>query len=108
MIHRKSISSLFDVLSNFKVEINELNKNSIRNKKFDYELMDDEEVKFVINSEIPSQQKRNLLLSQIGLARINIFSEVNARIRSFEKKEKFEDAINLMNDYITNVASSFI
>lgn len=108
MIHRKSVKELTNILSSFKSALAEYDKDSKRDKKRDYKLLPQSELKYVLKSGIPDGEKKNLLLSQIGLLRINLFMEHYERIRTFEENNQLDEAIKIMNDYAVNVAIPFI
>jgi len=108
MIHRKSVKELTNILSSFKSRLAAYDKDAKRDKKRDYELLPQSELRYVLRSGIPVEDKKNLLLSQIGLLRINLFMEHYERIRIFEENSQLDEAIEVMNDYAVNVAIPFI
>jgi hypothetical protein len=54
------------------------------------------------------KEKMNLLFSQVGYLRINIFYEVYARLQLAEENRDFDKALQLMNEYIETVVTPFI
>ena len=108
MIHRKSVKELTNILSSFKSRLTAYDKDAKRDKKRDYELLPKSELEYVLKSGIPVEEKKNLLLSQIGLLRINLFKEFNERIQILEQNGRLDEAVELMNDYALNVAIPFI
>jgi len=108
MIHLSSLNKLETILSDFKSKLSELDKNAKRDKNLDYKLRSKSELTALLNSNIPLKDKKTLLLSEIGYVRINLFMEYNARISLLEQNNQMDDAVELMNEYVTNVAIPFI
>lgn len=108
MIHRKSVKQLRRILMLFQSKLAEYDKNPARDKRMDYQLMPRSRLNHVLSSRIPAAHKKTVLLNQIGLLRINLFAEFDARIRALEQEGRLDEAIELMNDYVRNVAIPFI
>ena len=103
-----TVKELLDVLGSFKAKLAECDKDAVRDIKSDYELIPQSQLDLVLRSQASVDKKRSLLLSQIGLLRINLFSEYNERVRILEEKKDLDQAITVMNDYAENVAIPFI
>jgi len=54
------------------------------------------------------QDKKAILLSQIGLLRINLFIEFDKRISILEQGGQLDEAVEMMSDYALNIAIPFI
>lgn len=108
MIHKKSVKELSNILSSLKSRIAKYDKDAKRDKKFDYKLLPQSQLQQILRSGIPAEEQRKLLLSQIGLIRINLFSEHLERVRLFEKNNQLDDAVNVMNDYVVSIAIPFV
>jgi hypothetical protein len=108
MFQQKSIKELGSIFNSLKSKLTEFDKNSVRDKERDYSLISPSELSHILGSKIPTQAKKKLLLSQIGLLRINLFMEYFERIRIFEENRLFDDAMEIMNDYAESVAIPFI
>ena len=108
MIHRKSIRELSNILTSFETRLASYDKDAERNREGDYALLPSSKLNFVLRSGIPTEEKKKLLLSQIGLVRINLFTEHYARIQKLEESKQLDEAVKVMNDYVRNVALPFI
>ncbi|MBN1244249.1 hypothetical protein JXA31_01485 [Candidatus Bathyarchaeota archaeon] len=60
-----------------------------------------------LKSEIALKEKKQLLLTQIGYLRINIFTEYFERVNLLREKNQLEHAVELMNKH-AEIASIFI
>jgi hypothetical protein len=54
------------------------------------------------------KKKTQLLLTQIGYLRINLFSEYYERIQCAQKNNELDKAVNLMNECIEIIAIPFV
>lgn len=70
--------------------------------------MPQSELNHILKSEIPALEKKKLLLSQIGLLRINLFAEYSEKIGVSEGNNQLDKAAEVMNDYAVNIAIPFI
>jgi hypothetical protein len=70
--------------------------------------MPKDELEQVLRSKAKTHYKRRLLLTQIGYLLINLFSEYYERLQNAEGNKEFEKAVELMNNYIENIAVTFI
>lgn len=108
MYKQKSIRELKSILNFLKSKLDDLNKNAVRNKEKDYQLKPQSELNHLLRSEMPIDEKKNILISQIGLVRINLFMEHYERVNIFEKNKQFDKAIKIMNYYVKGIAIPFI
>jgi len=108
MIHRKSVKELERILRYLKSRLAQYDEDAKRDKEKDYKIMPQSELKHILHSGIRPQDKKTLLLSQIGLLRINLFMEFYERIQILEQNSQLDEAVDLMNDYASNIAIPFI
>lgn len=102
------MEELKEALSSLESRLAKYDKDAKRNKKNDYRLMSKSELEHILTSGLPVQDKKKILLSQIGLLRINLFAEFSARIQVLEQDSRLDEAVELMNEYTLNVAIPFI
>ncbi len=62
----------------------------------------------VLNSKIKLKKKKQLLLTQIGYLRINLFSEYYERIQYAQKNNELDNAVKLMNECAEIIAIPFV
>jgi hypothetical protein len=91
-----------------KAKLEILDKDVVRERKFDFEVMGNVQLEKYIESNSDSKEKIKSLLSQIGYLRINIFYECYARIQASEKISEFDSVLQLMNEYIEQIALPFL
>lgn len=108
MFQQKSIGELDRILQSFKLRLVELDQDAVRDKNKDYSLLPSNKLNLILKSQIPLQEKKKLLLNQIGLLRINLFMEYSERIAILEKNKQLDEAVKLMNDYAESIAIPFI
>ena len=84
------------------------NKDCAREKRWDFEVMAADQLEQILKGTSHAKEKMNLLFSQVGYLRINLFYEVYARLQLAEKNRDFDKALQLMNEYIDTVAMPFI
>ena len=84
-----------------------LDKNAVRNKKLDFEVLSREELDRKLSTGT-KYDKRYLLLTQIGYLRINLFQEYYERIQIAEERKDFDKAVDLMKEYLQKIAMPFI
>lgn len=108
MSQSDSISSLKKLLHLLKNKLEELDQDAKRDHRLDYPLYSEGELTQLLSYGIPSQAVKKLLLSQIGLVRINIMSEVMARLSLLEDRGRFDECVELMDSYVTDVALRFL
>ncbi len=99
---------LLQRFNELKAKLDILDKEAVREKKFDFEVIGNAQLEKNLESNSDSKEKTKSLLSQIGYLRINIFYECYARILSSEKTREFNRVLQLMNEYIEQIALPFI
>ena len=75
MFKNKYIQELRSILNSLKSELTDLDKNSVSNKERKYSLASPKELNLILRSTIPTKDKKSVILSQVGLVRINRYSE---------------------------------
>ncbi len=65
------------------------------------------ELNQILKSKIKPKKKRQLLLTQIGYLRINLFGEYYEQIQHAQKNNELNKAVKLMNTY-AEIATPFI
>lgn len=108
MIHQKSVIELEKILSSFEDNLAEYDEDAKREKVKDYKLLPKNQLARIMRSEIPTREKKNVLLSQIGFLRINLFMEYDERIEILEKSNQLDEAINVMNECAQKISIPFI
>jgi hypothetical protein len=91
-----------------EIRIGKLDENAARDRKYDLSVMTHGELKKILESKIGSREKHRILLTQIGFLRINIFNDCYQKIQFAETKKDFDEAVEIMNDYIETVAVRFM
>jgi hypothetical protein len=89
------------------LKLKELNKDAVRDRKYDLPMMNENWLNQVLKSDIKLKEKKRLLLTQIGYLRINIFTEYYERVKLLREKNQLNDAVELMNRH-AEIASIFI
>jgi len=84
-----------------------LNEGAVRDRKYDYPMINENWLNQVLKSDIKLKEKKQLLLTQIGYLRINIFTEYFERVNLLREKNQLDPAVELMNKH-AEVASIFI
>lgn len=108
MIHRRSTRELNVLLTSFKQLQNDYNSIYNSNKEVTYKFIKENEINHVLKSDIPNQEKKKILLAEIGAARINIFGILAKQIQHLEQDDQLDNCVEIMNEYVNNVASIFI
>lgn len=96
------------ILQSLRSRLARVDQDAVRDREKDYTLLPSNELNYILKSRIPVQEKKKLLLHQIGLLRINLFREYSERIQMLEKNKQLDEAVKLMNDYAVNIAIPFI
>ena len=90
-----------------KSKLETLNQNAVRNRKLDFKILTQNELnqKLLKGTEY---ENRQLVLTQIGYLRINLFQEYYERIQAAQANQDLDKAVQLMNQYIQTIAMPFI
>ena len=70
-------------------------------------MMDENWLNQVLERDITTKEKKQLLLTQIGYLRINIFTEYFERVNQLREKNQLNEAVELMDRH-AGIASFFI
>jgi hypothetical protein len=84
-----------------------LNEEAVRDRKYDSPMMNENWLNQVLKSDIKLKEKKQLLLTQIGYLRINIFTEYFERVNLLREKNQLDKAVELMNSH-AEIAKIFI
>ena len=104
---KNNLKELENTFKTLRSKLDELNQDSVRDKKYDFQLMNENWLNQVLKSNIKFREKKRLLLIQTGYLRINIFTETLERVNILREKNQLDKAVQLMNNY-AEIASLFI
>jgi hypothetical protein len=104
----KSSPSLEKLYHDYSSALVSLDKDHVRDKKFDFDVATNDELETYIQSNVSLRKKIQFLLTQVGYLRINLFYECYARLQEAEKNNDFDKALHIMNEYIETIAMPFI
>jgi hypothetical protein len=90
-----------------KSQLDEINRDSVREKKYEYGVMSQNELTQILKSKTTLKKKQQLLLTQIGYLRINIFNEYYEQIKYAQENEELDKAAKLMKKCAELVALPF-
>jgi hypothetical protein len=99
---------LLQRFNELKAKLDILDIEAVREKKFDFEVMSNPQLEKYLENNSDLKEKTKSLLTQIGYLRINIFYDCYARILSAEKTMEFDKVLQLMNDYVEQIALPFL
>jgi hypothetical protein len=97
----KALKEHAEMFHKLNLVMAELNKCAKRDPRFDMSTMTETELNQVLESNISNKEKKWTILSQLGYLRINLFYEYYTRIQFSEENEKLNEAVELMNSYLT-------
>ena len=103
----ESLMKLEETFRKLQLKLEEIDAASIRDKKYDFETMSNNEFEQFLKSETKPKKKVQALLNQIGYLRINIFSEYYERIKVAEGENELDKAAKLMNQCAELIAIPF-
>ena len=89
------------------LHIEKLNEHAVRDKKGDFRLIPPDELTKVLQNETNAKNRIQLINTEIGYLRCNIFSEYYERMKLAEKKNKLDESVTLMNQY-AEIAIPFV
>lgn len=90
-----------------KSKLDKLDQDAVRDRKFDFEVLSQDELNQKLRKGT-QYEKKQLLLTQVGYLRINLFQEYYERIQVAQESRDLDSAIQLMNQYIQTIAMPFI
>jgi hypothetical protein len=102
MLQNKSVKELKELLITLNTKLEKMRPN----RKSNSSLLSEDD-KIILQSNAPELEKKKWVISKILDVRINLFAEYSKEIDAFEQKKDFDNAIKLMNEYITNLAIPF-
>jgi hypothetical protein len=105
-LEEKSAAELEVTFQELKSKFDEM-KVDLTDMKYEYAIMPQNELNWILKSEISPRKKRQLLLTQIGYLRINIFDECYEQIKRAQGDE-LDEAVKLMNKCAETIAIPFI
>ena len=108
MSNKKSLVNLKQIFQKLSSVLGELDREAIRDLKFDVRMLPARELNLRLQESSNEHEKRELLLTEIGYLRINIFQEYWERIQILQKNQDLSRAVKLMDDYIKTIAFPFI
>jgi hypothetical protein len=84
-----------------------LNAAAVRDRKYDSPMVNETWLNKTLQSNLSIREKKQLLLTQIGYLRINIFTEYFERVNLLREKNQLDQAVELMNEH-AEIARIFI
>lgn len=106
-LSEKALKELQDIFQFLTSKLKELNEDAVRERKYDYPILNEAWLNKTLKDKIPLKEKKRLLLTQIGYLRINIFTEYFERVNLLREKNKLDEAVDLMNQHAA-IARIFI
>jgi hypothetical protein len=106
-LKEKTLKELMNIYQVLKSKLKELNEDAVRDRKYDSPMVNENWLNQALKSNITLKKKKQLLLTQIGYLRINIFTEYFERVNLLREKNQLDPAVELMNKH-AEVASIFI
>ncbi len=104
----ESVTRLDRQLSGFKAQFKVQNIDGEGKPLVKTTMMDDAKLRKLLNYNLPVGAKRDILLAEIGSARIDLHSICLKKIEMLEEMKQFDAAVELMNDYASNFTIPFI
>lgn len=89
-------------------KLEEIDQNAIRDKKLDFTVISQNELNQLLNSKLKLKKKKQLLLTQIGYLRINLFSEYYERIQCAQRNNELDKAVKLMDECAEIISIPFV
>jgi hypothetical protein len=106
-LREKTLKELEDIFQVLKSKLKELNEDAVRDRKYDAPMINENWLNQTLKSSITLKEKKQLLLTQIGYLRINIFTEYFERVNRLREKNQLDKAVELMNRH-AEIARIFI
>jgi len=107
-LKEKSLSELEAIFQGLRSKLDEIHQCYSKDKKFDYPMMSKDELPPILKSKLNSRKKKQMLLTQIGYARINLFTEYYERIQQARINNELDKGVQLMNEYAETIVIPFI
>jgi hypothetical protein len=106
-VRKKTLKELQDIFQVLNSKLRELNKDAVRDVKGDLNVINENRLNQILQSNIKLKEKKRLLLTQIGYLRINIFTEYFERVKFLREKNLLNQAVELMHRH-AEIAQMFI
>lgn len=106
-LSEKSLEELEETFRELKSQLDEINRSSVQEKKYEYGVMSQNELTQILKSKTKHKKKQQLLLTQIGYLRINIFNEYYEQIKHAQENKELVKAFKLMKKCAELVALPF-
>ena len=106
-LREKTLKELEDIFQVLKSKLKEFNEDAVRDRKYDAPMINENWLNQTLKSSITLKEKKQLLLTQIGYLRINIFTEYFERVNRLREKNQLDKAVELMNRH-AEIARIFI
>jgi hypothetical protein len=90
-----------------KSKLDTLNQTAVRDRKLDFKILTQNELNQKLLNGTQHENKQ-LVLTQTGYLRINLFQEYYERIQAAQANQDLNKAVQLMNQYISTIALPFI
>lgn len=71
-------------------------------------MMSKDELPQILKRKLNSRKKKQMLLTQVGYARINLFTEYYERIQQARTNNELDKGVQLMNEYAETIVIPFI
>ena len=104
----KSLRGLEKTFQELRSKLEEIDQDVIRDKKLDFTVIAQNELNQILKSKIKLKKKTQLLLTQIGYLRINLFAEYYERIQYAQRNNELDKAVKLMNECAEIIAIPFV
>ncbi len=108
MLKDKSLRELETIFQQLNAKLEKINQNAIRDKKYDFEVMPWRDLEQVLRSENKLKEKTQLLLTQIGYLRINLFTECYEQVQRAQTNNELDKTVNLMDRYAEEIVIPFV
>jgi hypothetical protein len=106
MLRENSIGELEEILQELRSKLEVINQDRAKDKKYDYAMISQNELSQILKSKINPRKKKHLLLSRIGYARTNLFTEYFERIDQARKNNDLDNGVKLMNEYTETMTTT--
>lgn len=107
-LNEKSLSELEAIFQELSSKLDKMHQYYSKDKKFDYPMMPKDELTPILKSNINPKKKKQMLLTQIGYARINLFTEYYELIQQARANNELDKGAQFMNEYAETIVIPFI
>jgi hypothetical protein len=106
-LEKKSLSEIEEVFQGLRSKFEELNQDAVRETKFDLPMVSEKWLNQILKGNLKLNEKKRLLLTQMGYLRMNIFMEYYERVKLARSNNDLDKAVDLMNEH-AEIARVFI